>query len=612
MFIALSRLGWVLALCCLAATAMGTENSQPRRGVAMHGAPKYAEDFKHFDYVNPSAPKGGALRQASIGSFNSLNPFIVKGESAEGLGLLFDSLMAQSADEPFSLYGLVAETITMPEDRSWVAFSLRKEAHFHDGSPITPEDVLFSLEILRTKGQPEYSLLYQDVVKAEKVGERELKFTFKNDQNRELPLILAQMSILSKAYYAKHDFEQSTLEAPLGSGPYQVDSVDPGRAISYKRAKNYWAANLPVNVGRYNFDTLRYDYYRDPTVALEALKAGSYDVREENVSKQWAMAYTGPVIEKKWLLKEEIPHQQPQGLQGYVFNTRKPIFKDRRVRHALMYLLDFEWMNKSLFHGAYTRSNSYFSNSPLASSGLPSQEELALLTPLKDQLPAEIFTQIYELPVTDGSGDVRKNLRKAFALFKDAGWEIKNGAMTHVKTGEAFKFEILAYDEANARFANNFKQNAEKMGLAVNVRVVDVPQYIERVEAFDYDFVTHRYGQSMSPGNEQRAYWGAAMADARGGRNYAGIKDPAIDQLVEKIIAAKDWSELVIASKALDRALLWGFYMIPQWHITYHRVAYWDKFGRPAKLAPYALGLADTWWEDVEKRDKLTAARNQK
>ena len=565
-------------------------------GVAMHGDLKYGPGFTHFDYVNPDAPKGGKVRLQANGSFDSLNPFILKGRPAVGIGRLFETLMTGSRDEAFSQYGLLAETVEIPEDRSWVAFTLRPEARWHDGAPITVEDVIFSLETIKTKGHPFYRAYYGDVVAAEKVGERKVKFSFADGVNRELPLIIGELPIISKAYYTANDFEKTSLEAPLGSGPYRVESVDPGRSITYARVEDYWGAEVPARRGQDNFDILRYDYYRDPTVAMEAFKAHEYDFRRENASKVWATAYQGPAFDDGLIVKEEIGHSMPTGMQGFVFNTRRAKFADRRLRQALGYAFDFEWTNKNLFSGAYSRTSSYFSNSELAASGLPGPAELALLEPFRDQLPPEVFSEVFAPPESDGSGNARRNLRTAFKLLGEAGWTVEDTKLVG-PGGEPLEIEFLIVSPLFERVIAPFIKNLEKLGVTTKIRLVDSAQYQQRLDQFDFDVVVLSVGQSLSPGNEQNNYWTTTAADTPGSRNFAGIKDPVVDALVETLIAAADRDSLITAARALDRVLLWGHYVIPHWHIRYFRVAYWNKFVRPAVTPKYSLGF-DGWWID--------------
>ena len=585
------------ALLLLAAAPPGAaQEVYVGHGVAMHGDLKYGPGFTHFDYVNPDAPKGGEVRLQANGSFDSLNPFILKGQPAVGIGRLFETLMTGSQDEAFSQYGLLAETVEIPEDRSWVAFILRPEARWHDGAPVTVENVIFSLETIKTKGHPFYRAYYGDVVAAEKVGERKVKFTFADGVNRELPLIIGELPIISKAYYTANDFEKTSLEPPLGSGPYRIESVDPGRSITYARVADYWGADIPARRGQDNFDILRYDYYRDPTVAMEAFKAHEYDFRRENASKVWATAYQGPAFDDGLVVKEEIGHSMPTGMQGFVFNMRRAKFADRRLRQALGYAFDFEWTNKNLFNGAYTRTTSYFSNSELASSGLPEGAELALLEPFRDQLPPEVFSEVFAPPETDGSGSARRNLRTAFKLLGEAGWTVEDTRLVG-SGGEPLEIEFLIVSPLFERVIAPFVKNLEKLGVTTKIRLVDSSQYQQRLDQFDFDVIVLSVGQSLSPGNEQNNYWTTTAADTPGSRNLAGIKDPVVDALVETLIAAADRDSLIAAARALDRVLLWGHYVVPHWHIRYFRVAYWNKFARPAITPKYSLGF-DSWWID--------------
>jgi microcin C transport system substrate-binding protein len=579
-------------------------------GLSIYGALKYGPGFTHFEYTNPEAPKGGDVRLAAVGTFDSLNPFILKGLPVVGTGQLFETLTVASSDEASAEYGLIAESIEVPADRSWVVFTLRPEARFQDKSPITVDDVIWSFETLKSKGNPFFRSYYAQVVKAEAIGPRKVKFSFGPGENRELPVITGQLPILSKAYWSKHDFEKTTLEPPLGSGPYRVESVDAGRSIVYRRVKDYWGVKLPVRAGQNNFDSIRYDYYRDGTVAIEAFKAGQYDFRLENSAKNWATAYTIPAVAQGLLKKEEIPNQVPTGMQGFVFNTRRPFFQDRRVRQALGYAFDFEWANKNLFYGSYTRTKSYFSNSELASSGLPGPEELRILEPFRGRVPSEVFTKPYEPPVTDGSGDIRGNLREALGLLREAGWVVKGQKLVDAKTGAPMQFEILLDDPAFERITLPFVKNLERLGGTARVRTVDTAQYQNRVDHFDFDMIVALWAQSLSPGNEQTDDWSSARASIPGSRNFAGIRDPVVDRLVELLIAAPDRASLIARTRALDRALLWGFYVVPQFHQRSFRVAYWDKFARPRVSPKYALGF-DTWWVDAPKEAALVRRKGE-
>ena len=603
----LTRLLTTLLLALAVLPAAAQEEPKPAHGVAMHGDLKYGPDFTNFDYADPNAVKGGTVTFASIGTFDSLNPYILKGVPAAGLGLVFQSLTTQAEDEAFSEYGDIAESIIMPEDRSWVAFDLRPEARWQDGRPITVEDVIFSLEILKSEGHPFYRAYYKNVVKAEKVGERRVKFTFEGGINRELPLIVGQMPILPKHYFEGREFARATLDPPVGSGPYRIKKVDPGRTIVYERVRDWWGADIPVNKGRFNYDEVRYEYYRDSDVALEAFKAGQYDIRLENTAKLWATGYQSPALDKGWIKKEEIPFEGAAGMQGFVFNTRRSIFKDPRVRRALAYAFDFEWTNKTLFYGAYTRTESYFANTELAARGLPGPKELELLEPFRDRLPPEVFTEEYRAPRTDGSGNIRKNLRIALRMLREAGWEVQDGVLTNRETGEAMRFEILLVSPAFERIAGPFVRNLKRLGIEARIRTVDTSQYQNRLDDFDFDMIVTVWGQSLSPGNEQRNYWSCEAAETPGSRNYAGICDPAVDYLIDRIIQAPTREDLVVATRALDRVLLWGHYVIPHWHTRVIRVAYWDKFGRPQITPRYGLDLF-AWWVDPAKQAALEAA----
>jgi microcin C transport system substrate-binding protein len=587
------------------ATAAAADTTYKGHGLAMHGDLKYGPDFTHFDYTNPNAPKGGELRLYALGTFDSFNPFIIRGNPDDGSARIYDTLMMSSADEPFSEYGLLAETIETPADRSWVIFTLRPEARWHDGQPVTVDDVIWTFETLRSKGQPAYRAYYANVASVEKVGERAVKFTFKPGENRELPLIVGQLAVLPKHYWEGRDFEASTLDPPLGSGPYKIDRFEPGRWSTYRRVEDYWGKDLPVNRGRNNFDVIRYDYYRDMTVALEALKAGAYDLRTEASAKEWATAYDVPAVRDGLLKKEEVKHDRPAGMQGYAFNLRRPLFQDRRVRQALGYAFDFEWSNRTLFYGQYTRTRSYFANSELAANGVPTGLELQVLEPFRGKVPDEVFTTEYQPPATDGSGNIRDNLRQGAELLKAAGWSIDAQTKKLVNAqGQPFEFEILLFDPAYERITLPYVKNLERLGIAARVRTVDPAQYKKRTDDFDFDVVMQVWPQTLSPGNEQRGYWSSAYADQPGSPNVLGLKDPVVDALVEQIVAAPDRQSLVARTHALDRVLQWGFYVIPNWYIPYDRLAYWDKFGRPA-VVPSQGAQVDAWWVDPAKAAAL-------
>ena len=597
----------VLSAACFAPTTWAQE-IKPTHAIAMHGAPKYGPDFKHFEYVNPDAPKGGTIRYGSIGSFDSFNGFISKGESADGIGAIYDSLMTSSSDEAFTEYGLLAESIEVPEDRSWITFHLRPEARWHDGQPVTAEDVKWTYETLITKGAPQFRFYYADVEKAEVLAERTVKFTFKTNENRELPLIIGQMAILPKHYWQARDFKKTTLEPPLGSGAYKLDSFETGRSISYKRVEDYWGRDLPVNIGHNNFDEVRYEYFRDSNIQVEAFKGGAIDFRLENNSKIWATSYDMPEVENGQLVKESVGHQKPQGMQGFTFNTRRAIFKDPKVREALAYAMDFEWSNKNLFYGQYTRTRSYFDNSELASTGLPSADELAVLEPYRGRIPERVFTAEYNPPATKGDGRIRSNLKEADRLLKEAGWVIQGKERVHKDTGEKLAFEVLLIQPAFERITLPFTKNLERLGVQARVRTIDTAQYIERIRSFDFDMLVFSWGQSMSPGNEQRGFWGSDAATSNGSRNLIGIADPVVDELIEGVIAAPTREDLITRVRALDRVLQWSHYVVPHWHIPYDRLIYWNKFTRP-EIVPMQGTSVGTWWYDQAKAAKLQASK---
>ena len=575
------------------------EKLENAHAISMHGSPKYSKDFKNFDYVNINAPKGGIIKLHQIGSFDTLNNFILKGSPAAYLNQVHDSLLTQSFDEPFTMYGLVAESISVPEDRSWVIFKIRKEAKFHDGNPIRVEDIIWTLNTLKEKGHPFFKFYYGNIKTAEKISDNEVKFIFQGERNLELPLIIGQMKILSEKYW-KDKFKDVLLESPIGSGPYRVKNFKAGRTIEFERVDNYWGKNLSVNQGKFNFEKVVIEYFRDATVALEAFKSGDYDFREENQAKRWANAYNFAAIENGNVKKESVKHEIPTGMQGFYINSRKEIFKDRIVRKALNYAFDFEWTNKILFFDQYKRTNSFFSNSDLASTNLPSNEEFKLLNPFKKKLPNEVFNATYQNPVNDGSGEIRKNLRIADKLLFDAGWIIKDGKRINKVTGIPLKFTILLVSPEFERIALPFARNLKKIGIEAKVRTVDSAQYERRLENFSFDMAVVSLGQSLSPGNEQRDFWHSTSATINGSRNYSGVSNPAVDFLIDKIIGAKDRKSLVSATQALDRVLLFGHYVVPHWHIQNFRIAYWDKFGQPKINPKYDLGL-DTWWIDTNK-----------
>ncbi len=571
--------------------------------IAMHGWPKYAPDFEHFEYVDPSAPKGGAMRTGAEGTFDSFNPYISKGTPVSIGG---DMLTTSSADEPFTRYGLVAEEIEWPEDRSWVIFHLRPEARWHDGTPVSVEDVIFSLETLKAKGRPVYRFYYQSIERAEKVGPRSVKFVFSEAGNRELPLIAGELPLLPKHYWEENDFDSTTRTPPLTSGPYKITNFEPGRFVVRERVKDYWGADLPVNRGQNNLAIIRTDYFRDATVIREALKAGSLDFRSENQAKAWATAYDIAAVREGWLNQSEIEHQRPTGMQAFIFNTRRPIFQDVRVREAIGLAFDFEWTNPALFFGQYTRNYSYFGNSELASRGLPEGEELEILEGYRGRIPDEVFTAEFTVPTTDGSGWPRENLKRAFALLEEAGWVVRDQKLVNAETSQPFQFEFLLVSKAFERIVLPFARNLGRLGIDVRVRLVDTSQYINRLRSFDFDMISLGWGQSDSPGNEQRSYWTTAAADSPAARNYAGIKDPVVDELVELLITAPSRESLVARTRALDRVLLRGHYVVPAWHARVDRLLYWDKYARP-EVTPKNGTSVDFWWFDATKAAALEA-----
>ncbi|MGE5271611.1 MAG: extracellular solute-binding protein [Thiohalocapsa sp.] len=596
--------GGVVLLAAVAAAATGGY------GLSLFGELKYGPDFQHFDYVNPDAPNGGSMKFSAIGTFDNLNPYIIKGVPAAGIGRTFDTLMVSAQDEAGSEYGLVAKNAEVAPDRLSVLYTLRPEARFQDGSPLTAADVVWTFKTLREKGSPIWRSYYADVSKVAVEGEDAVRFTFRNADNRELPVILGEMPVLSQKYWSTHDFTKTTLDAPLGSGPYKVVAVEPGRSITYQRVADYWGANLPVNKGRNNIGTLRYDYYRDGTIALEAFKAGQYDVRVENSSKAWSTGYESPALRQGLIKKEAIPNQLPSGMQGFGYNLRRPLFQDPLVRQALAYAFDFEWSNQNLFYGLYKRTRSYFDNSELAATGKPQGEELKILEPFRGKVPDEVFTKEYNPPKYEGKFTIRDGLRDAVKLLKEAGWSFKNEQLVNDKTGEPFKFEILLSDPQMERIVLPFAQNLKRLGITANVRLVDTAQYQRRMDTFDYDMAVVVYGQSLSPGNEQREYWGSQAADQQGSRNLLGIKNPVIDALIEQLVKSPDRASLIAHTHALDRVLQYGYYVIPNFHNTSFWVAYWDKFHRPQVSPKYGVGL-DTWWVDPKAEQTIEAKKGE-
>src|SRR6516225_9174205 len=590
------------------ASAQSAAEPAWRHALSLFGDVKYPADFKRFDYVNPDAPKGGAARMMSIGTFDNFNFAVsgIKGNIAPAVMMIHQTLMERSQDEVATEYGLLAEAASHPDDFSWVVYRLRKEARWHDGVSVTPEDVIFSIETLK-KLSPFYASYYRHVVKTETAGEREIKFTFDSPGNRELPTIVGEMPILPKHWWEgkdeqgrKRDVSATMLEKPLGSGPYRIKDFVAGRSVTLARVKDFWAANLPVQIGQNNFDELRFEFFRDNTVALEAFKADQADWINENSAKQWATAYDFPAVADKRVVKEEFPVTDSGRMQGFAFNLRRKQFQDPRLRRAFNYAFDFEEMNKQLFYGQYKRINSYFDGTELACSGLPEGLELQILEPLRDKLPPEVFTTAYQNPVNGNPENVRNNLREALRLIRAAGYDVKDTKLVDA-SGQPVTVEILVQDPSSERLALFYKPSLERLGVTTSVRVVDNVQYENRLRSFDFDMVTDVWGQSLSPGNEQREFWGSPAADQPGSKNVVGIKNPAVDALIDRIIFSKDRADLVAATHALDRVLLWNFYVVPQFTYPFSRYARWDRFSHFEPLPKFSRsGLPALWWYDSE------------
>lgn len=584
-----------------------------RHALSLFGDIKYPADFKRFDYVNPDAPKGGVARLISLGTFDNFNIAVagIKGSLAPAAALIYETLMTRAQDEVATEYGELAESAQHPDDFSWVTYRLRKEARWHDGKPVTPEDVIFSLESLK-KLSPMYASYYRHVAKVEKSGEHDVKFTFDAPGNRELPTIVGELTVLPKHWWEgtdaqgrKRDIGATTLEPPLGSGPYKIKEFVAGRSIKLERVKDYWGANVPSQIGTNNFNELRFEFFRDNLVALEAFKADQADWIAENSAKQWATAYDFPAVADKRVLKEEFPINDSGRMQAFAFNIRRDQFKDARLRRAFNYAFDFEEMNKQLFYGQYKRINSYFEGTELASSGLPEGQELAILQAVKDKVPPEVFTTAYQNPVGGNPEAVRANLREAAKLLKEAGFEVRDHKLVD-STGKPLSVEILVQDPSSERIALFYKPSLERIGVSASIRVVDDAQYQNRLRSFDFDMIIDQWGESLSPGNEQREFWGSQAADIPGARNTIGIKNPAVDALIEKVIYAKNRGELVAATHALDRVLLWNFYLVPQFTYGFSRYARWDRFSHAEPLPKYGRsGLPTLWWYDAEKAARI-------
>ena len=598
------------------AVTQSTNAPTRHHALSLVGEPKMPPDFKNFDWANPDAPKAGELRQSVMGSFDSLNTFSIKGQAADGVGLIYDSLMSSSPDEPSTEYGLIAEWASYPDDYSSVTFGLRPEARWHDGKPITVDDVIFSLDALKA-AHPQYAFYYKNVVKAEKTGDNEVTFRFDIKGNRELPQIVGQLTILPKHYWeatdaqgAKRDITKSSLEIPLGSGAYKIKSFDAGRKITYERVADYWAKDLPVQKGLWNFNEISYTYFRDMTPAFEAFKAGDVDVWNENSANRWATQYGFSAVKKGLVKKEQLKNGRVAGMQAFALNMRRPQFADPRVRQAFNLAFDFETLNKTLFYGQYIRTGSFFANSELAATGLPQGREMEILETLKDEVPPEVFTTEWKNPTAATGMDHRNNLRKAIKLLGEAGWTIKGGKLTNAK-GQVLAAEFLLVQPDFERIVLPYIEDLKKIGVDARARIVDTSQYKRRLDSFDFDIIIASFGQSHSPGNEQRDFWGSDAAKRDGSRNVAGISNPAVDKLIDAIILAKDREDLVAATRALDRVLLWNHYVVPQWYYPYDRLASWQRFGRPEKLPSQQPGTVLTWWYDAEKAASVAQGKGR-
>lgn len=604
------RRALVLLLAFFAFTAplcAGASGEKSTYALSLLGKPSLPALFPYFPYVNPKAPKGGEIRLGAIGSFDSFNPYIIRGDPADGLERVWDTLLLPSANEVSTAYGLIAERIEILAGRSSVTFILRPQARFSDGTPITATDVAWTFDVLRRDGKPFYRVYYAGVKAVRVAGVRRVTFLFYRGINRELPLIIGEMPVLPEHFFKGRDFSAPLAVPPVGSGPYRIAQFAFGRSITYERVKNYWAKDLPVRIGTDNFALITYEYFRDESVMMEAFKAGAIDLREENIAKNWFTAYNFPAVKKGWVIRVRLRHHLPTGMQGFVMNTRRPEFADPRVREALSWAFDFEWMNRTLFFSAYQRTKSYFANSDLASSGLPEGGDLVLLDPYRKELPPALFTQPLRLPVTDGSGDNRPELLKALKLLEEAGWHVKDDQLVDA-AGQSFRFTILLDEAAFERVALPYVQDLKRLGITVNVRLVDPATYQRLLNDFDFDMTVIVIPESESPGNEQADYWSCAASRTPGSDNLAGVCSKVVDALIRKIIAAPDRAALGTAVHALDRVLLWGWYVVPQWHYDYFNLAYWNKFSRPSVLIRNGFVL-DTWWYDQAKAAALAKAR---
>ncbi|RXJ86847.1 extracellular solute-binding protein [Arcobacter sp. CECT 8985] len=567
--------------------------AKKQKYISINEKPKYTQNFKHFDYVNVNAKKGGIFKGAISGTFDSFNPFILKGNNVAGIVMIYDSLMTPSLDESSVYYPLIAKEIEVSKNNDWVKFYINKNAKFQDGKSVTAQDVKFSYDILISKGAPWYKKYYSDVKNAEVIDKYTIKFNFKNSKNKELPVILSQLMVLPKHFWKNKDFSNSNTVVPIGSGPYKVDDYKYGKYVTYKLDENYWAKDLNVNVGQYNFGEIRYDYYKDRNVILESFKAGEFDYIMENSAKNWATLYTGKNFDNHKIIKDEIKHENVKGMQGFVFNIRKDIFKNKEVRKALNLAFDFEWTNKNLFYNQYKRINSYFENSELAARGLPTEGELKILNQFKGQVPDEVFGKAYEANKTKGDGNIRNELRKALKILYSQGWKIKDGVLR--KDGKKFEFEILLGSSSLEKVIHPFINNLKKIGVIAKIRIVDQITYINKVRNFDYDMIANVFRVSSSPGNEQRSFWGSAASKIKGSRNMIGVNSKVVDKIIDYIVTAKSRTDLISAVRALDRVLTYNYYVISNFYTPYYRVAYWNKFNKPKITPKYSLGLF-TWW----------------
>ena len=586
----------------------GAQAARRVHAISLLGDVALPPDFTHWPFVNPEAPKGGEITLGALGSFDSFNGFILRGTPAVGLGQLYDTLTVTGQDEASTEYAHLASVIELPADGLGVAFELREAARWHDGRPVTAADVAWTFDTLRAQGRPFYRAYWGDVENVRAEGERRVVFRFKTAENRELAQVLGQMPVLPRHWWEGRDFSRPLTESPLGSGPYRLDRFEQGRTLVYRRVDSYWARDLPTRRGTNNFDAIRYEYFRDSTVAFEAFKAGQIDFRTENVARDWATGYDFPAVRRGLVKRETVRHEIPTGMQGFAMNMRRPLFQDVRVREALMHVFDYEWLNANIFFGLYARTNSFFSNSELASSGLPTGAELAVLEPFRAQLPPQLFTQEFRLPVTDGSGNNRDGLRRALELLRGAGWTVRDRRLVNAQ-GAPFRFEILLSSPTFERVALPYVQWLQRLGIEATVRTVDPAQYQVRMDAFDYDMTVDVMGQSLSPGNEQRDYFTCEKARQNGSQNIPGICHPVIDQLVELIITAPDREALVARTRAMDRVLLWNHYVIPNWHNRAFWIAHWDRFGLPPRPPRYGLGFPATWWIDPTRDRALAEAR---